>query len=112
LCTPHSIYLNIIYAVAKPTTPYTTAMCVPRSGARFGIGDEVSVGNIPRRSDGMAVAPLLKTDFASLKTELARESTALAILRILETMSGAGSARTVRALASVNAVVRCGLMMF
>jgi hypothetical protein len=90
----------MIYAVAKPTTPYTTAMCVPRSGARFGIGDEVSVGNIPptRRSDGMAVAPLLKTDFASLTTELARESTALAILRIPETMSGAGSARTVRAL--------------
>jgi hypothetical protein len=105
----------MIYAVAKPTTPYTTAMCVPRSGARFGIGDEVSVGDIPptcdRSSDGMAVA-LLKTDFASLTTELARESTALAILRIPETMSGAGSARTVRALASVNAVVRCGLMVF
>jgi hypothetical protein len=105
----------MIYAVAKPTTPYTTAMCVPRSGARFAIGVEVSVGNIPppcdRKSDGIAVATLLKTEFTSLTTELARDSTEPAILRIPEAMSGAASARTVRALASVNIVVRCGLMM-
>jgi hypothetical protein len=105
----------MIYAVAKPTTPYTTAMCVPRSVARFAIGGEVSVGDIPptcdRKSDGMAVGTLLITDFTSLTTELARESTEPAILRIPEAMSGAASAGTVRALASVNTIVRCGLMM-
>jgi hypothetical protein len=92
-----------------------TAMCVSRSGARFAIGGEVSVPDIPptcdRKSDGMAVATLLKTEFTSLATELARESTALAILRIPEAMSGAGSARTARALASVNTVLSCGLMI-
>jgi hypothetical protein len=92
-----------------------TAMGVPRSGARFGIEGDVSIGNRPpsdRNSDGMAGATLLKTDFTSSTTELARESTALAILRIPEAMSGAGSARTARALASVSTVGRCGLMMF
>jgi hypothetical protein len=95
----------MIYAVAKPNTPYMTATFVPRSGARFAIRREVSIGNIPRtcdrESDGMAVARLL-----------IRQSTEPVILRIAEARGGAGSARTARLLASVNTVVRCGLMSF